>query len=494
MLAEPLGEEDNLYAANINVKPIGGVLLKVETVTDENDRSSRKRTTRKSAAAAAAAIRVKSEHSPDSDIDIPRTTRSKRYSKSSTQNNEVSRKKIKPIKIKAEYESDNENARNNNEIDIKQCRICLSKDTLISLFKKDHSYTAAEKIMNICHTIKIIQKDNLPQYICYNCVQSVNVAFNLKILCEKTDKELRNKLKRKKYKKIKKEPDDGEESVNEGGGNIKDDDFVVSNESAHSAAESDSDSDFGSKRKRSLRKKKTSGLKKRGKTGTNSGGGGGGGGGGASSGGKRNRPNKEKLENGKADDGNCTTDDDNSGPSKKKRAKLKSSKTDDDEKKKEREHICLYCEEKFPTRNTLREHKKSHAGQKPFTCDLCNKQFKMIGSYNAHLQKHKEEENLMCTQCDNKQFSNKTEFKKHMSEIHNDPPATFICDKCKRGFTTQARLDKHKDGKCPGHELPPGSRRDKKKNSELDAIAIGKDLFKCVAPLTTTYWSDSFSD
>lgn len=66
-------------------------------------------------------------------------------------------------------------------------------------------------------------------------------------------------------------------------------------------------------------------------------------------------------------------------------------------------------------------------------------------------------------------------------------------------------MNKHKDpetGELKCEKKPPKSEvkkpstqsDGKKKKPDVEPQNLGKDLFKCVAPLTSTYWSDSFSD
>jgi len=175
----------------------------------------------------------------------------------------------------------------------------------------------------------------------------------------------------------------------------------------------------------------------------------------------------------------------------KKRAIVEMIESDDEESKtkkesvKPREHPCSTCNKNFPSWNALKEHRKTHSGE-TFACHICKKPFKQRVSLDAHIQKHKEDESRTCKPC-NKPFASKLELRKHQQTVHEDQ-YTFECDTCKRTFTAKARLDKHKEGKCPGFDTST------KKKSEVEVTHVGRDLFKCVAPLTTTYWSDSFSE
>jgi hypothetical protein len=98
--------------------------------------------------------------------------------------------------------------------------------------------------------------------------------------------------------------------------------------------------------------------------------------------------------------------------------------------------------------------------------------------------------------------------KKHTNSEHkNDNSITYECSKCKRFFSSLSRYEKHRES-CTStissnHQksikITPSSVSKKpmmNRARERDDTAppTGKDLFKTVAPLTTTYWSDSFSD
>ncbi len=91
-------------------------------------------------------------------------------------------------------------SRKENEVDQNQCRVCLSKDDLINIFSFENKSRICDIIMTICTTVKIIEKDYLPHYICPDCLDKLKIAAEFKLKCETTDTELRKKLKRSKNK------------------------------------------------------------------------------------------------------------------------------------------------------------------------------------------------------------------------------------------------------------------------------------------------------
>lgn len=152
-----------------------------------------------------------------------------------------------------------------------------------------------------------------------------------------------------------------------------------------------------------------------------------------------------------------------------------------------KERPCDLCDQIFTSWQSLKDHKKTHVGEKPLVCHICNRPFKQRVSLDAHVRKHMEDETRMCKPCD-KQFASRLELRKHQQSVH-EADFTFECDKCKRTFTSEARLNTHKDGKCPGFDTT------QRKKPEVEVSAnLGRDLFKCVAPITSTYWSDDFSE
>lgn len=420
-----------------------------------------------------------------------------------------------------------------NEVDQNQCRVCLSKDNLVNIFSFENKSRICDIIMTICATVKIIEKDYLPHYICAECLDKLKVAAEFKLKCETTDTELRKKLKRSKNKVrgggrfllIDCEMSSGSEVDD----NKDDDEFQISD-----VVESDPDSDASFKigKRKSTRVKKKSPPKRKaqsrvrtpstkGKATTSS-----------SSGSKRSSKHTEKpvletkrlkhdvvyiealpelsddededVPKGRTRRSNAvynapksksgTNQPSSSKTSKiphKKRAIVEMIESEDDSKTtkepaKPREHICSTCNKMLPSWNALKEHRKSHSGE-TFACHICNKPFKQRVSLDAHIQKHKEDESRTCKPC-NKPFASKLELRKHQQTMHEDQ-FNFECNTCKRTFTAKARLDKHKEGKCPGFDTST------KKKSEVEVSShLGRDLFKCVAPLTTTYWSDSFSE
>lgn len=490
-----------------------------------------------------------------------------------------------------------------NEVDLDQCRVCLSKADLVNIFSLgDENMRICDIVMTVCR-VKILERDHLPNFLCFACVDKVTAALRFKNACETTDQELRSKLKRSKKTvrrsrgdfilvdcQMSSSEDDEDNHKDDGAaGSAKktrrrikrdkddDDEFRISDGEAEEAsvASESSDSSYtlkpsasGSKRvgrPRGRRPKKKkfattvaspSGRKpSKGTKSSNykhdvvyvdaapqmSG---------ASSDAAevedpdddwadskppppplptpkrgRGRPRKDasatplkstpvapsapKL----AMTSSAKSTVSNSTPTSriphKKRALRNDDDSDEDYRAKEKKspgsarkgHPCPYCDEVFATMDRLKEHKKKYIGQKPLTCTICGKSFKQRVSFDLHVSRHKEDTSKRCSACD-LTFASRIELRRHEQTVHEK---TFACDKCRRPFTSQARLDRHVESKCPGHMVSGASTpasgsaaktyvKKVKREPEEGQAPMGKDLFKCVAPLTTTYWSDSFSD
>ena len=133
----------------------------------------------------------------------------------------------------------------------------------------------------------------------------------------------------------------------------------------------------------------------------------------------------------------------------------------------------------------------------PFKCNVCNKGFKYQINLTSHMQIHKE--NYPCDEC-GKSFNNKLELKRHIVTDHKQTESTitYECSKCKKFFSSLVRYEKHREScSAGGKSVVKVSSRPKqmeRKFKEEIVPSTGRDLFKTVAPTTSTYWSDSFSD
>lgn len=368
--------------------------------------------------------------------------------------------------------------------DLEICRVCQSKEELSDIFEFETSVRICDLIMKICTNVRIAERDHLPHKICKCCVEKVRIAYEFKTTCEKTDKELRQTLKRS-YKSRRttdfvivncpmSDEDDNDEEPQD------DDEYKVSQSEVESEPVTSDDS-FApvSKKKKTTRRRggrrprsepvaapEPPVKRRRGrqpgyspkaaaaakaallKTATPVV---------VDTPRRRGRPPKNSRSPGLANVVYIEAPD----PS--------SSDSDDDKPIKTRKtHDCTKCDETFNTGIELKEHLQTHKGDL-FPCTKCEKTFKSKVYLSNHLERHTQDE------------------KKREEKL-----------KAKEQKKQQQRLReiqkrKEHEERLKRQKAQTGSA-EKKKKPEPSPVGTGRDLFKCVAPLTSTYWSDSFSD
>lgn len=340
------------------------------------------------------------------------------------------------------------------EVDPNQCRVCKSPEQLIDIFAIEEEMRICDVIMKICSSVRIHERDFLPHMICLGCLGRLRTAYQFVKEVQATDKELRAKLKRSKSKVRK--PSDGfvlidcnEFSESDDDDQNDDEEYKISEveeeeEDTESGTETDDSRKAKPPKKRGPRRSKSKKMKQE-----------------LFSTAKRLKRDIVFIEA------------DNS--------------SDEKEKKKEK---CKECNKVFSNKNSLRLHRKNahfRSGEDaPFKCHICGRGFKYSINLTSHMQIHKE--SYSCDEC-GRVFASKSDVKKHALNQHKCS-LSYDCNKCRRLYCSVKRYQKHRES-CSDY----GSSA-KKKISKVkeDFSFTGRDLFKTVAPVTTTYWSDSFSD
>lgn len=356
---------------------------------------------------------------------------------------------------KVEGDEEEEGKKKEPDVDPNQCRVCKATESLIDIFAIEEDMRICDIITKMCSGIRIHERDFLPHMICLSCLGRLRVAYQFMKDVIATDTELRGKLKRSKKAR---KPTDGviiidcnEFTDSEYEEQNDDDDFQISN-----AEEEEDDDDFDSVDSDDSRKPKV--PKKRGPKP------------------KRNKVKRMKKEL----------------ASTAKRLKRDivfiEADSDDEERKKER---CKECSKVFSNKQALRMHKqKAHtkpSSETPFRCNICGKGFKYSINLSSHMQIHKD--SYTCDEC-GRVFVMKSEAKKHALNQHKCS-LSYECNKCRRLYCSVRRYQKHRES-CSDYSS--SSKKKPMKVSKEDLSFTGRDLFKTVAPTTTTYWSDSFSD
>jgi PR domain zinc finger protein 5 len=341
------------------------------------------------------------------------------------------------------------------EVDPNQCRVCKNTEQLIDIFAIEEDMRICDIIMKICSSVRIHERDYLPHMICLGCLGRLRTAYQFVKEVQITDKELRSKLKRSKSK-IRK-PSDGfvlidcnEFSESEDDDQNDDEEYKVSDveeeeEETTSGTESDNSRKAKPPKKRGPRKSKSKKIK------------------------------QEMMSTAKRLKRDIVFIEADSGEEER-------------EKKKEK---CKECGKLFSNKNNLRMHRKNahfRAGEDaPFKCHICGRGFKYSINLTSHMQIHKE--SYSCDEC-GRVFASKSDVKKHALNQHKCS-LSYECNKCRRLYCSVKRYQKHRES-CSDY----GSSASKKKISKVkeDFSFTGRDLFKTCAPVTSTYWSDSFSD
>lgn len=390
-------------------------------------------------------------------------------------------------------------------LDLNQCRCCTSRTDLQDIFeplKRETGLPISSVITKLCTGVTITKRDHLPNVVCKECVYKLQIAWEIKELCERTDKELRQSLPRSKkvsrrrdYTLIDYESSSGEDA----GANDDEDEFKLSDELEEGSDASDSDVDYdeavpkkrGRPKKNQVQPKATPspsvGATPR----------------------PRGRPRK-----------NASVTPAASSKAKTARATIvyvtpkREATSDEDEEDDDDEDDDFDAEEEEdvkPAKVARRQCPKCKAvvlggaahvckANVAFSCTFCSEKFTTHPLYMNHQQLHTNFQNAnTCVRC-HKQYPDKGQLRKHQSGVRCHKATRNDCYTCGRVLANASQLAIHLRTKClpATKKLSPGGgggsmvKREVKK--EVVTPKKEQNLFKCVAPPTSTYWSDSFSE
>ncbi|KAF4103587.1 hypothetical protein G5714_016470 [Onychostoma macrolepis] len=112
---------------------------------------------------------------------------------------------------------------------------------------------------------------------------------------------------------------------------------------------------------------------------------------------------------------------------------------DEDEINK-RVYQCSMCDKSFKKSSHLKQHVRSHTGEKPYRCNLCGRSFVSAGVLKSHLNTHTGVKAYKCNICDTC-FTTNGSLNRHTIIHLNTKP--FKCTICEESFRTVMLRRKH---------------------------------------------------
>ncbi|KAL7050511.1 hypothetical protein ACKWTF_004105 [Chironomus riparius] len=342
------------------------------------------------------------------------------------------------------------------DVDPNQCRVCKATETLIDIFAIEEDMRICDIIMKMCNNIRIHERDSLPHMICIGCLGRLRIAYQFFKDVAATDKELRSKLKRSTKARKNNEKsfviiDCNEFSESDDDEQNDDEDYQASNVEEEDETSSGADTDAREKKKARQPRKRAP---------------------------RKSRSKKPKQEL-------------NSTTKRLKRDIVYIEANDSSDEKNKKREKCRDCNKIFGSKTNLKLHRKNAHQPKeeeaPFKCHVCGRCFKYSINLTSHMQIHKD--SYTCDEC-GRVFATKTDVKKHALNLHKCS-LSYECNKCRRLYCSVKRYQKHRES-CSEHHASNAKKKLMRAREEV--TSTGRDLFKTVAPVTTTYWSDSFSD
>lgn len=110
----------------------------------------------------------------------------------------------------------------------------------------------------------------------------------------------------------------------------------------------------------------------------------------------------------------------------------------------ERPFSCDFCPMKFTTHYGLVVHRRLHTGEKPYVCEVCDRRFSQWASRQSHMATHSAEKPHKCPVCE-KGFARRDTLQIHLGTHTGERP--YCCSVCPKTYRYRDTLQRHEQKK-----------------------------------------------